>query len=335
MSQVLPDALDAAAEAMPALREAIDSLHPDLAGVARYHRGWATADGAPASGAGGKAVRAAIAVLAADAAGDRSAGVPAAVAVELVHDFSLLHDDVMDGDTERRHRPTAWTVFGVGRAVLAGDALLAKAFDVLARSDRPAAQRAALRLGDAVTELIDGQARDLGLEGATRPTLEDCLTMCAAKTGALLGAAAELGALLAGADDAQVARLHGFGRHLGMAFQAADDLLGIWGDPAVMGKPAYSDLRSHKRSLPVVAALASADGEAERLRDLLDTPADDEVALAVLAAAVEAAGGRRAVTDMARAELAAALADLDAAGAPAGPRAGLAEIAAFVVEREL
>jgi geranylgeranyl diphosphate synthase, type I len=335
VSPVLPSALDAAAEAMPALREAIGELHPDLAAVALYHRGWADADGTPTDGGGGKAVRAAIAVLAADAAGDRSAGIPAAVAVELVHDFSLLHDDVMDGDTERRHRPTAWTAFGVGPAVLAGDALLAKAFEALARSDRPAAPQAARRLVDAVAVLIDGQARDLALEGAQRPTVDDCLAMCAAKTGALLGAAPELGALLAGADDARVARLQAFGRHLGMAFQAVDDLLGIWGDPSVMGKPAYSDLRKRKRSLPVVAALAAPGGPADRLRDLLDAPGVDGDGLAAVAAAVEAAGGRRAATELARRELEAALTELDAAGAAAGPRAALAEIAAFVVEREL
>jgi geranylgeranyl diphosphate synthase, type I len=334
VSPVLPSALDAAADALPSLREAIEELHPDLARVALYHRGWADADGAPADGAGGKAVRAAIAVLAADAAGDRPAGVPAAVAVELVHDFSLLHDDVMDGDAVRRHRPTAWTVFGVGPAVLAGDALLAKAFEVLASSDRPAAPRAVRRLVEAVDALIDGQARDLALAGAPAPALDECLAMCAAKTGALLGAAAELGALLAGADDARAARMQGFGRHLGMAFQAADDLLGIWGDPAVMGKPAFSDLRSHKRSLPVVAALEEA-ADGARLRDLLDREPQDEDALAAAAAAVDAAGGRRRVAALSRRELAAALAELDAAGAAEGPAAALREIAAFVVERDL
>jgi geranylgeranyl diphosphate synthase type I len=128
--------------------------------------------------------------------------------------------------------------------------------------------------------------------------------------------------------------MQGFGRHLGMAFQAADDLLGIWGDPAVMGKPAFSDLRSHKRSLPVVAALEAA-GEGAGLRALLDREPQDEDALAAAAAAVDAAGGRRRVTELARGELAAALAELDAAGAAEGPAAALREIAAFVVERDL
>src|SRR5690349_13536830 len=119
----------------PALREAAERLPETMRRIAGYHFGWSDADGEPTHGDGGKALRPALVLLCAEAAGGAAASaVPAAVAVELVHNFSLLHDDVMDGDTTRRHRATAWTVFGTGPAILAGDALLSVAFEVLAPS---------------------------------------------------------------------------------------------------------------------------------------------------------------------------------------------------------
>ncbi len=108
------------------LREAIGRLSPNLAGIAEYHLGWRDAEGRETRGDGGKAVRPTISLLAAEAVGaDAARALPGAVAVELVHDFSLLHDDVMDGDRERRHRPTVWALFGQAQAIVVGDALLA------------------------------------------------------------------------------------------------------------------------------------------------------------------------------------------------------------------
>ena len=120
----------------PAMESAIARLTPDVRAVAAYHLGFADAAGNPIRSGSGKALRPALALLSARAAGAQAErGVTAAVAVELVHNFSLLHDDIMDNDTERRHRPTAWTVFGVGAAILAGDALLALAQDLLLEDD--------------------------------------------------------------------------------------------------------------------------------------------------------------------------------------------------------
>src|SRR5579884_3825829 len=134
MTAVLPEQVTAARDVIePALRRAVDELAPVMRTIARYHFGWADEHGKDTQGGGGKALRPALTLLSAEAAGGcATSALPAAVAVELVHNFSLLHDDVMDGDLERRHRPTAWTVYGSGPAVLAGDALLSLAFDVLA-----------------------------------------------------------------------------------------------------------------------------------------------------------------------------------------------------------
>jgi geranylgeranyl diphosphate synthase, type I len=337
MTALLPDPVtEATAAVMPAIDAALEELHPSLAAVARYHRGTAGADGRPApAGDGGKSLRGTIAMLAAEAAGDASAGPAAATAVELVHDFSLLHDDVMDGDRTRRGRPAAWVVFGTGQAVLAGDALVVLACRVLAscRSDRAA--QAVDMLMDATAELIDGQARDLALEGAERATVDDTLRMCAGKTGALLGCSAGLGALLGGGSPAVVEALAGFGRHLGIAFQARDDILGIWGLEPVTGKPAYGDLRRRKRSLPVTYALAAADGTAPALRRELDAAPDaPEAHVERLALRLARAGARERTEARAARELGAALELLDGAGIPADIRDRLESVARFVTERD-
>jgi geranylgeranyl diphosphate synthase type I len=196
---------------------------------------------------------------------------PAAVAVELVHNFSLLHDDVMDGDKTRRHRATAWAVFGVNPAILAGDALLTLALDVLAGSGHPQAQQAIRVMSGAVQQLLDGQSADLAFEERADVGLAECVRMAEGKTGALLGASCALGALFGGGRPDQVEHLRSFGEQVGLAFQFADDLLGIWGDPEVTGKPVYSDLQNRKKSLPVVAALTSDTPAARELDSLYHT----------------------------------------------------------------
>ena len=217
----------------------------------------------------------------------------AAVAVELVHNFSLLHDDIMDNDTERRHRPTAWTVFGVGAAILAGDALLALAQDLLLEDGNPQGAWAARCLSAAVQRLIGGQGADLAFEKRDDVTLAECLDMAGDKTAALMACACSIGAVHLGAPPTLAMGLAGFGAHVGLAFQLTDDLLGIWGAPEVTGKPVRADLRARKKSLPVVAALNSGTPEAAELRALLTDPAplteDDLVRAADL---VVAAGGK-------------------------------------------
>jgi geranylgeranyl diphosphate synthase type I len=278
----------------PALRAAVDTLPGSMRGIAGYHLGWWDEHGRPAEADGGKALRPVLALLAGEAVGGGpAAAMPAAVAVELVHNFSLLHDDVMDGDRTRRHRGTAWSVFGLGQAILAGDALLTLAFDVLAGSGHPVAGEATRMLSAAVFDLQDGQSADLAFEQRADVELPECLRMAEGKTGALLGGACAMGALFGGGDPARVGRLRAFGERLGLAFQLVDDLLGIWGAPAVTGKPVYSDLRSRKKSLPVVAALTSGTQAGQALAVLYrDGAALTGVDLVRAAELVELAGGR-------------------------------------------
>lgn len=260
--------------------------------------------------------------------GEPAMAVRAAAAVELTHNFTLLHDDVMDRDTTRRHRPTAWTVFGEADAILAGDAMQALAQRLLAEDPHPAAPAAAARLASCVVELCAGQHADCALErrGPDEVTLDECLAMAEAKTGALLGCACALGALYAGAGRAEVDALDGFGREAGLAFQLIDDVIGIWGDPGRTGKPAGADLAARKKSLPVVAALASGAPAAAELAELyLRQPRDGDPDR--MARAVEAAGGRdwallHAADRMSRAinQLMRRGAGPGGGGRPAGPR---------------
>ncbi len=254
----------------PLMRDAVARLTPSIRDVVSYHLGWTDAAGNPTAVKGGKGIRAALATLSAEASwADAAVGAPGGVAVELVHNFSLLHDDLMDGDVERRHRPTAWALWGPSVALLAGDALATLATDVLLRTPNPAAPQAALALCEATAEMIAGQADDLAFEARRSVSVEECMGMSTAKTGALLGCAASLGAILAAAPPATVRALRDFGRHLGVAFQATDDLLGIWGDPATTGKPTGNDIRQRKKSMPIVSALAAGDDEANELDALL------------------------------------------------------------------
>ncbi|MDL4775514.1 MULTISPECIES: family 2 encapsulin nanocompartment cargo protein polyprenyl transferase [Thermomonosporaceae] len=316
----------------PALRSAVDALPESMRRIAEYHFGWQDESG----GGGGKAIRPALTLLAAGAVGGTAAAaLPAALGVELTHNFSLLHDDVMDEDLTRRHRPTAWSVFGTSAAILAGDALLAAAFEVVADERCPAAARGVRVLSAAVLELVEGQSSDMSFEERSDVTVDECLRMAGRKTGALLGCACALGAVYGGGTSEQVDRLRAFGERLGLAFQLIDDLLGIWGDPDVTGKPVHSDLRNRKKSLPVVAALTSGTPAGAELSALYlrDRPlTGDEPARA--ATLTEAAGGRAWAVRRADELLAGALSQLEAAAPASTASEELRVLARLVTRRD-
>jgi geranylgeranyl diphosphate synthase, type I len=338
VTAVMPAGVETARDLVgPALEAAIARLSPDIRPVAGYHLGLCDAAGEPTGApAGGKALRPALTLLSARAAGaPAERAVPAAVAVELVHNFSLLHDDIMDGDIERRHRPTAWTVFGVGPAILAGDALQSLANDLLLEGPAPQSVWAARCLAAAVQRLISGQGADLAFERRDRVTVDECLDMAADKTAALMACACSIGAIYVGAPASTAMSLTAFGAYIGLAFQLTDDLLGIWGAPEVTGKPVRSDLRSRKKSLPVVAALASESDAGRELAALLAEPeplGEDELCHA--ADLVAAAGGKKWVEAEADSALSSALGCLDEAELPDDVRAEFAAIAEFVTARQ-
>ncbi|GAA4956187.1 geranylgeranyl diphosphate synthase type I [Nonomuraea thailandensis] len=295
----------------PALREAVAVLHPWGAAMAAFTLGWSGIDGKPRHHGAGKGLRPAIALLSAEAAGGTAEpALPAAAAVELVHAFSLVHDDIIDNDEQRRHREALWKAYGVGPALVTGDALLALAVRQLA--GHPAAMR---HLSAALVELVQGQTADMAFEqrawaGPDRVSTEEYLEMAAGKTGGLLGAAAAAGVELGGAP--QLApRMWDMGRDLGVAFQIVDDILGIWGDPDVTGKPVHSDLRREKKTLPILAALSSGTTAARELSAVLMSGATDDDTVRYAAGLAEQAGGRDAAQALAERYLSSALHALD------------------------
>jgi geranylgeranyl diphosphate synthase type I len=296
----------------PALADALRNLPAPERRIAGYHRGLHAADGGPpepGTERGGKAVRPALAFLASRAVGGTAeAAVPAAVVVELIHDFSLLHDDVIDGDPLRRHRPAAWTVYGVPAAVLTGDALLVNAIRLLSDSSADRIEPALHELLTALVDLMRGQSQDVAFEKALHVRAAEYLAMAEGKTGALMGCACALGGVLAGASPDRVAGLRDFGRRLGVAFQCIDDLLGLWGSSARSGKPVGADVSARKKSLPVVVALADDGPAGRRLADLYSGSAPLREAEVVLATKlIEEAGGREETEREAKRQLAAAM----------------------------
>ena len=245
----------------------------------RFHLGW-TDEQVPTLA---KALRPSLCLMACEAlGGELDRALPVAVAVELVHNFSLIHDDIEDGDETRHHRPALWREYGRGPAVLAGVALWTVAYQTLGRSHErglPAERMLEARriLNDACREMIEGQHQDLTYELRTDVTLDEYLQMIARKTGALIGASLQLGALVAGADDEESARFATFGREMGLSFQIRDDILGIWGEGSATGKPVGADIARKKKTLPVVHAFQQVVGpDRALLRSVYAKPTVDD-----------------------------------------------------------
>ena len=232
-----------------------------------YHMGW-TGEGA-GPGATGKRIRPLILLLCASACGASWEHVlPAASAVELVHNFSLVHDDIQDNSPKRRGRDTAWVKWGAPMAINVGDALFVISSQAIIdlKSNYPAEVviRAAEILHNTCLELTSGQFLDMSYEEQRDLGVQDYWPMISGKTAALLSACCHIGALLGGADEEKQEIYRSFGHYVGLAFQVQDDILGIWGDEKVTGKSVASDLVEGKNSLPVLAGLGRKGRFAER-----------------------------------------------------------------------
>ncbi len=264
-----------------ALREAFEGSAEQPYGLMRYHLGWEDQHGKVVESRGGKLLRPTLCLLCCEAAGgDWQRTLPAAAALELLHNFTLIHDDVEDASKHRHGRETLWSLSGDAQAINAGDGMFALAHVTMLRLSEQgfAAERVlqALRLlDDAALRLCEGQHLDLAHAEQGEIDKNDYLTMIEGKSAVLLAASTGIGALLGDAPKEIVDALYEFGRRLGLAFQIRDDALGIWGDPKETGKPAGDDLRAGKKSYPVVAALERASPD--ECQTLLALLADDEL----------------------------------------------------------
>ena len=225
-----------------------------------YHMGW-TGQGAGPE-ATGKRIRPLLVLLSTASCGaDWQSALPAAAAVELVHNFSLVHDDIQDNSDKRRGRPTTWVKWGMPMAINVGDALFVMSnqaiIDLKEKYPAGIVVQAAEILHDTCLELTRGQFLDMSYEERNDLAVEDYWPMISGKTAALLSACCHIGALLGGGDESKRDAYRAFGHYLGLAFQVQDDILGIWGDEVLTGKSAASDLIEGKNSLPVLAGLGA------------------------------------------------------------------------------
>jgi geranylgeranyl diphosphate synthase type I len=271
-----------------------------------YHLGWEGEDAGPE--ARGKRIRPLLVLLTCAACcGEWPRALPAGAAVELVHNFSLIHDDIQDNSPTRRGRPTVWRKWGIAQAINAGDAMLTLAHLGLLRLEETVSAQVALQathiLQQACLLLTEGQYLDLAYEAHGNLSLDSYWHMVSGKTAALLSVCTELGALAAGASESTRVACRQFGYSLGLAFQAQDDILGIWGNAALTGKSAESDLVAGKKSLPIVFGIQQNGSFADRWSQGPIQPEE----VPQLAAQLEVEGGRdfamKAASDMTRQSL--------------------------------
>lgn len=308
-------------------------------GMMHYHMGWVDERMAPAPGASGnsgKRIRPLLALLAcASAGGDWRQALPAAAAVEILHNFSLVHDDIEDASPTRRGRTTVWKLWGEPQAINTGDGMFALAHLALLRlADRgvpaPVVVQALRRFDQTCVELTQGQYADMSFETRERVEVADYEAMIRGKTAVLVSLSAELGALVAGCGPAVVAEYAAYGLDLGLAFQMQDDLLGIWGDESATGKSTSTDLTTRKKTLPVLFGLE----RSEALRQLYAQPNSDAAFVHEAVRILVAAGAKDYTAAQAARFTDSALAHLESAGPSGDSGMGLYELTNMLLRRD-
>ena len=303
-------------------------------GMMQYHLGWLDGQLAPVQAPQGKRLRPLLCLLACEAVGGRiEHALPAAAAIELVHNFSLIHDDIEDGSATRRHRDTVWKLWGQPQAINVGDGMYTVAYLKLSQLPERGvpAQRAlaALRLlSETCLALTEGQYLDMSFEDEPTVELEEYLWMVRCKSAALIACAAQMGALLGGAEPQVTGAYRQFGDYLGMAFQVTDDILGIWGSEDETGKSTSSDILARKKTLPVAYALGD-----PALQELYAQESLGAADVGRVIELLERSGARAYAERMAAEYSAQALFHLERAGLDTPAHQAMGELARSLLER--
>lgn len=325
-------AIEAEMRAVLRVEDAADPFY----GMIHYHMGWADEVLRPAGGNSGKRIRPLLCLLVCDAAGgDWRQAIPAAAAIEILHNFSLVHDDIQDNSPTRRGRATVWALWGQPQAINTGDAMFALAHLALGRlADRgvdPArVVRALRRFDETCVALTRGQYTDMSFETRPGVSVDEYLAMITGKTSVLIALAGELGALVAGADDERIHHFATYGLDLGLAFQIQDDLLGIWGDEHLTGKSVATDITTRKKTLPVLYGLE----RSAALRELYAGTADDHDFVRHVVALLDSVGAQAYTVGQAAHHTNRALAALAAAQPVGAAAAALQQLTDLLLRRD-
>jgi geranylgeranyl diphosphate synthase type I len=322
------------------IRKVIDSCPSVLCNMLRYHMGWQDEHGHSCSRESGKFIRSNLCLLSCQAVGgDTSQVIPAAAAVELIHNFSLIHDDIEDASDERHHRATVWKLWGQSQAINAGDAMFTLAYLALLQlkgkgiTDEKVASSIRM-LSLACLQLCEGQYLDVEYENRLDTTTDDYLDMAGRKTAALFAVSTSLGAYLGSEDSKLVDFFHLFGKELGIAYQIYDDILGIWGIEESIGK-SVSDIFQRKKTLPVVYGLQNSEGEArKRLEKFYSQKSIEGEDIAEVTNILDQLDARDYAENLAEQHYQKALAYLEATGLDISRQAPLKEIACFLLNRD-
>lgn len=239
--------------------------------------------------AGGKMLRPALSLITAEAVGgQKENALKAGSAIELIHTFSLIHDDIMDDDDMRRGMPSVHKVWGEDVAILAGDTLFSKAFEIIINSDKELTSHAQINnalaaVADACVKICEGQALDMGFENRFDVTEDEYMEMIFKKTGALIAAATKVGAIMGGASDEVIDAMYEYGRLIGLAFQIQDDYLDLASDEETLGKPIGSDIGKGKMTIIAINGLSSAGEDSEKLLEILkdENNSQEDIDLAI------------------------------------------------------
>jgi len=322
------------------LHNIIESCPSFLRKILQYHMGWQDEHGHSCSRESGKFIRSTLCLLSCQAVGgDISQVIPAAAAVELIHNFSLIHDDIEDASDERHHRPTVWKLWGQPQAINAGDAMFTLAYLALLQlkgrgiGDEKVSSSVKM-LSLACLELCEGQYLDLEYENRLDITIEDYLNMAAKKTAALLAVSTSMGAYLSSEESRSVDFFHLFGKELGIAYQICDDILGIWGMEESIGK-SVSDISQRKKTLPVVYGLQNSEGpEREKLVKFYSQKSIEYEDITEVRKILNCLGARNYAEDLAEQYYYKALEQLKATQLDTSRQTKLKETACFLLKRD-
>ena len=322
------------------LKAILADRHFPLYDMMKYHLGWIDEKGRVVNGLSGKAVRPSLCLLACEAvSGEYQRALPAAAAIELVHNFSLIHDDIQDDDRERRHRLTVWSIWGKPQAINAGTAMRILAGLALLRLKEhniPIQKQLLVQhiIDESSLTLIEGQYLDISYESRFDIGVTDYLEMISKKTASLIATAMYVGALLGTEDETLAKSFRDIGRNLGLAFQIKDDIFGIWGDEVKTGKPLGSDVKHRKKTFPVVYALEKATVDLrEELIDVYSNGGIERDGVGRVMSVLDAVGAQYRAQRMAEKYCCEAMKSIDKLNILPLAKQDLRDVAQFLAER--